>query len=424
MEIKNTLIDQLSSVDHLYESWNLLKKENEDSHGLSGLTIEDFKKKLDSNIENISKELKNKSFRFSRTRAAIIKKDNGKYRPLQIPEIRDRLVLKAISILLDEQLSNVLSASDDVSFAYQKGKGVRDAVLKMKMSYFHGDVILKADIINFFEEIKKDKLLNELIFPNLKDSSINELIAKSMSQKLGGLNRLNKKHHELFKNVGAGIPQGNPLSPLLSNVYLSTFDKHVKKIGYQLVRYADDFIVVFKSIDEAQKGYEVISTYLKKQYSLNIHPLEAKNGKTEIINPLEEEISFLSIKFDGANIYPSKDSLDYLKSTIRKFIKEGDLNKELFINIYKAINKWIAIYSYLDIDRYFTDLDAFLLFQLKKKFGEKHYNPKKCYHLANNIRTKQYNKSSKSFWRKVELTKILPKFRRRKKTATNTVHIA
>nr|WP_321358851.1 reverse transcriptase domain-containing protein [uncultured Draconibacterium sp.] len=111
-----------------------------------------------------------------------MKKDNGKYRPLQIPEIRDRLVLKAISILLEEQLSNVLSESDDVSFAYQKGKGVREAVLKMKMSYSHGDVILKADIINVFEEVKKDKLLNELIYPNLTDSSINELIEKAMSQ--------------------------------------------------------------------------------------------------------------------------------------------------------------------------------------------------------------------------------------------------
>nr|WP_321355521.1 hypothetical protein [uncultured Draconibacterium sp.] len=91
----------------------------------------------------------------------------------------------------------------------------------------------------------------------------------------------------------------------------------LKKDGYQLVRYADDFIVVFKSIDEAQKGYEIIFTYLNEKYSLNIHPLEAKNGKTEIINPLEREISFLSIKFDGTNICPSKESLSFLKSTIR-----------------------------------------------------------------------------------------------------------
>ncbi len=373
LEIKNTLLDQLTSVDNLNEAWNLLKKENEDSHGLSGLTIGDFKQNLDSNIKNISTELKNGTFQFSRTRAATIRKDNGKYRPLQIPEIRDRLVLKALSILLEEQLRNILCESNDVSFAYQKGKGAREAVLKMKMSYSPGDVILKADIINFFEQVKKDKLLKELVYPNLKDSSINQLIEKSMSQKLGGLKRIKREQRDLFKNAGLGIPQGNPLSPLLSNIYLSTFDRHIKKNGSQLVRYADDFIVIFKSIDEAQRGYEVISTYLKEQYSLGIHPLEAKNGKTEIINPMTEEISFLSIKFDGSNIYPSKESLNYLKSTIRKFIKEGDLNKELFKEIYKAIKKWMSIYSYLDIDRYFSDLDTFLSSQLKKKFGDKHY---------------------------------------------------
>ncbi len=126
---------------------------------------------------------------------------------------------------------------------------------------------------------------------------------------------------------------------------------------------------------------------------------------------------------DGSNIYPSKESLNYLKSTIRKFIKEGDLNKELFKEIYKAIKKWMSIYSYLDIDRYFSDLDTFLSSQLKKKFGDKHYKTTKCYHLANGIRTSQYNKSSNSFWKKVELSRILPRFKRRKKTPNNKVHI-
>lgn len=252
----SSLIAQLALIPHLNKAWNLLNKENELSYGFSGSTIGDFAQELDSNIAEISKRLLDKTFRFSPTRAAIIKKDNGKYRPLQIPEVRDRVVQKAMAILLEEQLNGILSKSDGVSFAYQQGKGVRDAALRMKSEYLKGGmVILKADIINFFDEVQKDKLLKEIIFPSLTDDSINKLIDESLSQKLKGLKSL-KKHRALFQNAGKGIPQGNPLSPLLSNIYLSRFDAQLKDDGYSLIRYADDFIVVFGSDEEAREGYE------------------------------------------------------------------------------------------------------------------------------------------------------------------------
>ncbi|MCY1719225.1 reverse transcriptase domain-containing protein [Prolixibacteraceae bacterium Z1-6] len=415
MKTNETLLDLLSSNNFLYDAWNQLKKEDETSHGLSGITIEQFKKDLNNNIDNISKSLKNKTYRFSPTRAAIIKKDNGKYRPLQIPEIADRVVLKAISCLLSNELQIFLQKSEDISFAYQKGKGVREAVLKMKSTYKKGDVILKADIINFFEEVKKDDLLNKQIFPNLKDDSINKLIKNSISQKLGGLRRIKREYRVLFKNAKSGIPQGNPLSPLLSNIYLSDFDLYIKNQGYTIIRYADDFIVIFNSEKEAKEGYKKIRIYLNEKFSLNIHPLDSKNDKTKIINPEKSEISFLSIKFDGINIYPSKDTIGILKNRIRKIIKTGELNSQLFTDIYKEIKKWIAIYSYLDIDRYFSDIDNYLISQLNKTFGQKKYKTTKCNKLAHNVRNKQFEKSSKSFWRNQELKNILPNFIRRKK---------
>ena len=411
MKAENSLLTQLAETENLTNAWNLLNKDNEDSYGLSGQSIKDFDQNLASNIESISKELKANTFRFSPTRAAVIKKDNGKYRPLQIPEIRDRIVLKALSTLLEEQFSETLYKSDKISFAYQRGKGVREAVLQMKSLYQKGGkVILKADIINFFEEVQKDKLLKEQIYPNLSDNSINQLIRASMSQRLGGLNRLKKEHKLLFKNAGYGIPQGNPLSPLLSNIYLSKFDLYLKKLDYSVIRYADDFIVVFKSEEEANKGYEEINKFLNEELSLKIHSLETKNGKTEIINPTEKELSFLSIKFDGNNIYPGKDTLGILKSRIKSVIKTGELNSLLYQEIYDVVEKWIALYSYTDIERYFDEIDLYLTVQLTKKFGNQQYKTIKCKKLTRKVRNKQYNKSTKSIWRNRDLAKILPKF--------------
>lgn len=415
MKTQPSLLVQLASIENLNKAWGHLNKDNEESHGLSGITTKEFSKKLESNLNTISQELLTKTYRYSKTRAAIIKKDNGKYRPLQIPEIRDRVVLKAMAILLEEQLNTILAKSEGVSFAYQQGKGVREALLKLKFVYTDKrNVILKADIINFFEEIQKDKMLNELIYPNLQDDSINDLISSSMSQKLGGLKRLGKKHFELFKNAGIGIPQGNPLSPLLSNVYLAKFDVYLKGKGYSLIRYADDFIVVFESDDIAKKGYEEISLFLDQELLLKIHPLSTNGGKTEIINPSEKDFSFLSIKFDGINIYPSRETVGFLKNKIRDLIRKGELGPELFKEIYDVIQKWIALYSYLDIERYFDDIDAFLIIQLNKKFGKKNYITTKCKKLTQKVRNKQYNRSKKSFWRDEKLTKLLPKFIRDK----------
>lgn len=406
----SSLLNQLASIAHLTTAWNLLNKENEDSYGFSGTTIRDFAQNLDTSLAEISKQLLEGTFHFSPTRAAIIKKDNGKYRPLQIPEIRDRVVLKAMAILLEQQLTGILSKSEGVSFAYQQGKGVREAVLKMKSSYQKGGkVILKADIINFFEEVQKETLLKELIFPSLMDDSINKLISESLSQKLKGLKWLKKKHQDLFRNAGKGIPQGNPLSPLLSNIYLSKFDVQLKDAGYALIRYADDFIVIFASDEEARVGYEKIAKLLREEFSLAIHPLGNKDAKTEIIDPSENEFSYLSIKFDGKNVYPGRETVGRLKTLIKQAIKKGHLNPQLFTSIYQTIEKWIAIYSYLDIERYFNEIDAFVKVELSKRFGKKKYNPKKCKTLAHKRRVKQYHSNTKSFWRNPDLAGLLPK---------------
>lgn len=406
LEPEKSLLEQLSSKDNLYKAWELLKKDNEESYGLSGLTIGKFKEKLEPNIDDLSKKIKDGTFSFSKTRAAVIKKDNGTFRPLQIPEIGDRVVLKTMSILLEEQLAAILKESDGISFAYQRGKGVREAILQMKSSYKTGNIILKADIINFFEEVQVNKLLDEYIYPNLKDNSLNKLIKESVNQKVGGVNKSNK---ELFEKVGSGIPQGNPLSPLFSNIYLSDFDKYIKESGYSLIRYADDFVVIFKSEKEAIKGYEIISSYLEDKFSLQIHPLKVGNGKTEIFDPTKKEMSFLSVKFDGRSIYPSKEAVQTLKYLIVKTIKGGDLNSNLFDAIYQTINKWISIYSYLDIERYFNEIDTFLIKELTKKFGEAHYKPRGCRYLANKVRINQCRRSPKSFWRNFKLRRILPK---------------
>src|SRR5688572_15340909 len=134
-----TLLTELSSPSHLLLSWKYLNKTNPRSFGLSGESIEIFKSNLESNIENLSTQLRTHEFKFSPTRPYLIKKDNGKFRPLQIPEVRDRVILKGIALILERELKSLLTPGEGVSFAYQKGLGIQQALFKVKEYYDQGD---------------------------------------------------------------------------------------------------------------------------------------------------------------------------------------------------------------------------------------------------------------------------------------------
>lgn len=373
MSKKPKLIREIAETSQIQLAWDKLNKSNPLSYGLSGQTILDFGNNLNTNLASISRSLKNNSFKFSKTRAAVIPKNNSKkgksdFRPLQIPEIKDRVVMKSIAISLENELNNVLLKGKKVSFAYQKGLGVKDAVIKLKGSFTgNGMVILKADIVNFFNAIDRDALLKEMVYPNLRDDSINKLISSALSQNVGGLDKLKKiRHAELFENTNVGIPQGNPISPLLSNVYLSTFDEFMKNENYNLIRYADDFLVTCSSKKEAYKVYNIVVKFLNEELDLHIHSINSSGKKTRIVNPLTDEFSFLSIAFDGKELYPVRKKVTSLKKKIKYLLWKKKQDKNICEIIIKAIDYWVSRYAYTNIELYFDELDEFLDKQLCK----------------------------------------------------------
>lgn len=381
---EKSLLEEISEEEYLMIAWKELRKSNLDSYGLSGVTIEDYKKKLDENIPSLSVRLKTEGFKFSPTRAAVMPKDrnvkNEKFRPLQIPEVEDRIVMKAIALKIEQELQSVLNQSKGMSFAYKKGLGVKDAVLKMKSVYEKGKTfILKADIINFFGEINKDELL-EKVFLELRDTSINVLLKEALGQEVKGLEKLKKKKHkDLFNDLSAGIPQGNPISPILSNIYLASFDAYMKSIGCNLVRYADDFVVLCESRVEAKNLYKSVELFLKEKLRLRIHPISSRDfkKKTSIINPTKEEFIFLSIHFDGINLMPSRKKIVMLKKKIRSIIFNNNKEKNVCEKVVKVVSYWVSKYTYTNIDIFYNELDSFLgrhLMKVLVKQGVLKYN--------------------------------------------------
>lgn len=354
-----TLLQKISNPESLKDAWKKLTKFNKESHGLSGETISSFDQNLDDKILSISERLKKGTYNFSKTRGVLIsKKGKNSFRPLQIPEISDRVVIKAIAMELETIFDYILSKSIGYSFAYQKRLGVKDALMKIKEHYDDGNkYILEADLVNFFGTVDKKDLLDKQIFPNLPDDSINDLINDAMNQEIGNLADFDKSKVIFFNGVDKGIPQGNALSPLFSNIYLSDFDQKIINDKFNLVRYADDFVIVASTKRQCREAYKKCFEYLK-ELKLQIHPLE-KMDKTKITDIENETVTFLSVTFDGKQFYPSQENFEKLQNKIWELLK-GKKELNLFEFISKLKNKhdgWISAFIYTDLSRYFEELD-------------------------------------------------------------------
>ncbi|HRG88250.1 MAG TPA: reverse transcriptase domain-containing protein [Chitinophagales bacterium] len=382
--MQSSLLDQVSAISFLKTAWHRLNKSNKESRGLSSETVEEFQAALEFNLIEVSRQLKQGKFKFSKVRGVVIpKKEKGKYRELRIAEVRDRLVLKAISIVLDQILTDKYDLDNECSYAYRKDRNVEGAIRRMVSLYKEGNkIILEADIKNFFGSVNRAKLLGE-VFSNLPDTSLNDLIEQGMEQEVGNFNELGE-HQSLFEESLSGIPQGNALSPLMANIYLSGFDKRMREEGFNMIRYADDFIVMCNSHKLADAAYKLSKHILEEGLGLTLHPLSDPfdtKGKSRIADVRYHKFSFLSIRFNGGQLWVNEKKVKQLKESIREVT---DISKSpnllvIFKRTKNLLEGWLSAYKFVDVDRDVSEIDSYINYQLymamlKLSFDIKHAN--------------------------------------------------
>ena len=404
MARKRSLLEKASSRKNLRDAWNKLQK-NPDSHGLPDETIADFRSNLDANLALIYQQLRSKSYRFAKLRAvAIPKSEADDFRPIKIPEVRDRVVFKAIVNVVQPILDKKLKLNNPASYAYQKGLGVKDAIEQVVNLYKEGrPIALEADIEKFFDTVDKQLLLSEKVFPNLSDESLNLLIEEVLNLEIGNRDNLSAAEWAPFKELAGGIPQGGALSPLLSNVYLAEFDKTMLARKFGLVRYADDFVVLCKTEKEADEAYQSAKEILETKLRLKIHPLDntRPESQTRIVHLSQKPIEFLSICFDGKRLWPAREKLTELKAKLRKatdYHENSDV-LNLIMKTKNLLQGWIAAYYFTDIDPYFAEIEFTTNMRLavslltmgweldKRSMKLDYYEGKKVYLLSDTQRT-------------------------------------
>lgn len=244
---------------------------NKGSAGVDGMTVKDLYKFLTNNRERIESELRQGKYLPQAILGVEIPKSNLKTRLLGIPTVSDRLLQQAVGQVIAIKFEMEF---EDYSYGFRPNRNAQQAVLKAQ-EYINSGCkhIIDIDLKNFFDEVDHCILL-QLLYRKIKCPLTLRLIRKWLRAPILINGKLVKRRK--------GVPQGSPLSPLLSNIMLNELDKEMKELGLRYVRYADDFSIYFKSYQTARKMGNKIYLFLKNKLKLPIN--REKSGIRKPVN--------------------------------------------------------------------------------------------------------------------------------------------
>jgi RNA-directed DNA polymerase len=349
----------ISDKEFLRKAWRALSKRNMLSKGLDNVTIKMFKSRLDENIEQISADLRAHKYEFNKLRAHAIKKPGSdKSRPLQIASVRDRVVMKAIALFIGPSFQKF---DLECSFAFIKNRGVQQAIKRIHELVEHGNKFyFEADIMDFFGKVDR-KALWSMFSQRVRQRSILPLLWQCFNLELEDLKSHETDFQKLFLGTDSGIPQGGVLSPMLANFYLHEFDRRMLERGFNLVRYADDFVVMCESELAAQQAHDFAKKILK-MLGLDIHSLDAVDSKSRIGNFAKDHLIFLGVRFEGKEVLPAVKVIHRFKTKVEEVLKPGS-GVSLFKTLQQLtnlINGWGQFYKTMRVKDTYMQLDEFI----------------------------------------------------------------
>jgi len=300
------LYDKVSRTDVLTFAYDCCKA-NGGAAGADDQTFEDIEAfGTERWLDELTQELKSRTYRPLPVRRVYIPKPDGKQRPLGVPAIRDRTVMMAAVVVLDPIFEADLQPEQ---YAYRRGRSALDAVRHVHklINTGHGEIV-DADLAGYFDSLPHSELLKS-VARRVVDGAMLHLIKMWLKAPVEETDDRGKKHRSTRnRDEGRGSPQGSPISPLLSNLYMRRFVLGWKKLGYEerlgatIVNYADDLVICCRGrAEEALVTMRVMMTKLK---------LTVNETKTRVAKLPEEKFDFLGYTF--GRCYSPKTGRAYL----------------------------------------------------------------------------------------------------------------
>jgi RNA-directed DNA polymerase len=288
----------------------------------------------------------------------IPKLGSKEMRPLGVPPVENRVVEMALRNVLEPIFERTFA---EHSYGFRPGRGAKDALRRVAQLLHAGKSwIVDADLKGYFDSIPQDKLM-AAVAERVADGAVLEQIQRSLQQ---GVMESGKG----WSPTETGTPQGAVLSPLLANIYLNPLDHLMAGKGWEMVRYADDFIILCESQEQAQQALQEVRQWVE-QAGLTLHPV-----KTRIVDTRQAGgFDFLGYHFERGMRWPRQKSLQKFKDAIRQKTqrtRSGSM-KEIIEETNRTLRGWFNYFQH-SIENTFEGLDRWTRGRLRSILRRRH----------------------------------------------------
>lgn len=329
-EQQMSLIEEILSIENLNEAIKRVKA-NKGASGVDKMSVDKLESYFNEHRKEIIESIMNKTYRPQPVRRVYIPKSNGKLRPLGIPTVVDRVIQQAIAQRLSPIYENIFS---EYSYGFRPNRDCHTAMNKV-LEYLNDgfEWVIDLDIEKYFDTVNHDKLIS-ILREQVNDSHTLHLIRKFLQAGV--------MDNGLISSTTIGVPQGGPLSPILSNIYLDKLDKELEMRGLHFVRYADDCNIFVKSDVSANRVMASVTSWLERKLFLKVSAT-----KTKIVRPTNS--NFLGFTFwkgtNGWQCKPGDDRKAKLYEKIKQVLKRKHaVSRPLaitFTKLNQIIRGWI-----------------------------------------------------------------------------------
>jgi RNA-directed DNA polymerase len=355
-----SLIDKVYRAETLRAAWQKVKA-NGGAAGVDGQSVERFAARAEMYLEELSIALKRGTYRPMAVRRVEIPKGRAKRRPLGIPVVKDRIVQTALKFVLEPIFEREFLK---MSYGFRPGLGCKDALREVDRLLREGyPFVVDADLSSYFDTIVHARLM-ECIKERVSDGRVLELLEAYLHQDI-------IKGMEKWTPTG-GTPQGAVISPLLANIYLHGLDCQMVQKGYRMVRYADDFVVLCRSAEQAQAALAEVKAWVEE----NGLSLNAEKTHVGDCRQWGQGFDFLGYHFEVGRRWVRKKSYKAMQDRIRMRTTRtrGDSLATIIAELNPTLRGWFNYFKHAHPNT-FRWMDGFVRRRLRAVLRKQEKRP-------------------------------------------------
>jgi len=371
------LMEMILSKENLNRAYKKVKA-NKGASGVDKLSTDELGNYIRENREFILDSLRNRKYVPKPVRRVYIPKSHGKKRPLGIPTALDRTIQQAIAQPISDIYEEVFS---EYSYGFRPNRSCHDAI-KQALDYLNSgyEWVIDIDIEQFFDKVNHDKLI-QILREQVNDNDALNLIRKYL--KAGVMEK------GIVKATKTGVPQGGPISVILSNVYLDKLDKELEERGLRFVRYADDVLIFTKSEMAANRVMDSISGWIERKLFLKVNAIKSK-----VVRPKRSKyLGFTFLKpGDKWKVKPTSEKKAKLYKVMQEYLKRNRAVSrslsETFVRVNQIVKGWINYYRIGMMKGFMNEFGQWLRHKIRVIIIKQWKRPKTIYRNLSYINRK------------------------------------